>query len=145
MWTRYSLSLVAFLAFGVRGGHPEGKGPPHLKDFHTFREVKVHLIDPLKSDEDKIVEATEIGDGHHLENLHLLVTESEEAKVLFDIDLLLNRELLPQNYFQKYHRKVSRKKLSVLGIYLTNDLLYGRLFSTILHFCSSLNFTKGRD
>ena len=103
MWAN-SLSLVAlaaatFLVSEVRCG----VGGPE-KDFHTFREVQVHLKDPQRQQAPILL--TEQGDGHHLGSLNLEIHDLE-ANSLFEVDLSLNRELIPKKYFQKYHKKVS--------------------------------------
>ena len=103
MWAS-SLNLVAlaatFLVSEVKCG--VGGGPE--KDFHTFREVQVHLKDPRG--QQAPIRVTEQGDGHHLGSLNLEI-HSLEANPIFEVDLTLNRELIPKKYFQKYHKKVS--------------------------------------
>ena len=77
-------SLIVALAFGLVIEAVRGK------DFHTFKEVKVRL----KGQEE-------------LSGLQIL----EENKVLFDVDLMANYDLLPKNYFQRYHKEVKYCKL----------------------------------
>ena len=95
----FSLLLTVGLGFEVVG-HRDG-GPS--KDFHTFREVKVRLKD-LKNGRTE-VDTSSLGNGHHLDGLGLEIFEVD-GNVLFDLDLQLNRDLLPQHYFQKFHQKV---------------------------------------
>ena len=107
MWAN-SLSLVALVATNLVIEVNCGVRAP-AKDFHTFREVQVHLKDP-KSPQKTSIHLTETGDGHHIDGLNLEVydlQDQESDTPVFEVDLSLNRELIPQNYFQKYHRKVS--------------------------------------
>lgn len=73
------------------------------KDFHTFRQVTVHLADPKKANQ-KVADSSSDSNGLHIDGLNLQIFEAQN--LLFDIDLLLNYDLLPQKYFQKYHRQV---------------------------------------
>ena len=103
MWAS-SLSLVALAATSLVFEVNCGASAP-AKDFHTFREVQVHLKDP-QSQRNSIL-LTETGDGRHIDGLNLEVYDQESETPVFEVDLSLNRELIPQNYFQKYHREVS--------------------------------------
>ena len=120
MWPGLSLIVFVAVIFGTRvdGGRRHG-GPS--EDFHSFHEVKVRLKD-LKNGRTE-VDTSSLGNGHHLDAVGLVIMEAaKEAKnvssssststtsnrVLFELDLHLNRDLLPQHYFQKYHKKVRR-------------------------------------
>ena len=103
MWAS-SLSLFALVATFLVSEVKCGVGGGPEKDFHTFREVQVHLKDPRG--QQAPIRVTEQGDGHHLGSLNLEI-HSLEANPIFEVDLTLNRELIPQKYFQKYHKKVS--------------------------------------
>ena len=106
MWIGLSLFLLLVaidLGFVRVGGHGAGGHPS--KDFHVFREVKVRLID-LKNDRFTQLDSSSLGNGFHQDGLGLQISEVG-GHVLFDLDLHLNRDLLPQHYFQKYHHKVS--------------------------------------
>ena len=113
MWAS-SLSLVALAATFLVSEVKCGVGGPE-KDFHTFREVQVHLKDPQR--QQAPIRLTEQGDGHHLGSLNLEIHDLE-ANPIFEVDLSLNRELIPQKYFQKYHKKVS---LLYLDTFQTNQ------------------------
>ena len=107
MWIGLSLLLLAIdlgdLGFVRVGGHG-ARGPS--KDFHAFREVKVRLND-LKNGRFQL-DSSSLGNGYHQDGLGLQISEVVgKGHVLFDLDLHLNRDLLPQHYFQKYHHKVS--------------------------------------
>ena len=102
MWAS-SLSLVALAATFLVSEVRCGVGGPE-KDFHTFREVQVQLKDPRG--QQTPIFLTEQGDGHHLGSLNLEILDLE-ANPIFELDLSLNRELIPRKYFQKYHKKVS--------------------------------------
>ena len=102
MWAS-SLNLVALAATFLISEVRCGVGGPE-KDFHTFREVQVQLKDPRG--QQAPIRVTEQGDGHHLGSLNLEIHDLE-ANPLFEVDLTLNRELIPKKYFQKYHKKVS--------------------------------------
>ena len=113
MWIGLSLFLLLVaidLGFVRVGGHGAGGHPS--KDFHVFREVKVRLND-LKNDRFTQLDSSSLGNGFHQDGLGLQISEVggqhevHDDNVLFDLDLHLNRDLLPQNYFQKYHHKVS--------------------------------------
>ena len=109
MWA-YSLSVVALAAtLQISEAKSEASDRP-AKEFHTFREVQVYLRDPEQPQGPPIL-LTEKSDGHHIGSLNLEVQDME-ASVLFEIDLTLNRELIPTNYFQKYHKKVSHQKIA---------------------------------
>ena len=98
-----SLSLVLGVLTLAEGGPGSPKKPPN--DFHTFREVTVHLKEPKGQEP---IKSTDLKNGLHVDGLNLQIFEDGDT-LLFDIDLLLNRELLPQTYFQKYHRKVRKE------------------------------------
>ena len=118
MWAN-SLSLVVLWAvlavFKVKRGTAQDSSGPPVKDFHTFKEVLVHLKDPQWASP---VHLTEKGDGHHFGSLNLEIHDREtpNENPVFEVDLTLNRELIPQNYFQKYHQKVSPLKKTIFEI-----------------------------
>ena len=132
MWAS-SLSLVALAATFLVSEVRCGVGGPE-KDFHTFREVQVHLKDPQR--QQAPIRLTEQGDGHHLGSLNLEIHDLE-ANPLFEVDLSLNRELIPQKYFQKYHKKVSLPynryfpDQSLCSFYALGTLNYIRVYYTI--------------
>lgn len=74
------------------------------KDFHTFKQVSVHLLDPKKPHQK--VEHSKGKNDLHIDGLNLKIEEDQH--LLFDLGLLLNYDLLPQKYFQKYHRQVRK-------------------------------------
>ena len=103
MWKSLNLVLAALSLLLEAVGSSRGQQPKPSKDFHTLREVNVRLRDARKKEDHG-----GLGDQDQLpiENLYLQVSDKSNGQVLFDVDLLLNRQLLPKNYFQKYHRKV---------------------------------------
>ena len=110
MWPGLSLIVFVAVIFGTRVDGGRRRGGPS-EDFHSFHEVKVRLKD-LKNGRAE-VDTSSLGNGHHLDAVGLDIMEAENAttsynRVLFKLDLHLNRDLLPQHYFQKYHKKVRR-------------------------------------
>ena len=111
MWTSFfGLVLVTYgLFFEVVASLATAKS----KDFHTFREVKVRLKNPESLQKNEVLRETSLLQGGqlHLSSLRVQILEANapaDEELLFDVDLLLNHHLLPQNYFQKYHQKVSK-------------------------------------
>jgi hypothetical protein len=101
MWRTIVFGLISSLAVISEAAI----GGPS-RDFHTHIEVIPRLKDPKNHGVDIV--STSVEGASHLDGLSLEVVEAANAdhKVLFNVDLTLNRDLIPQKYFQKYHKKV---------------------------------------
>ena len=85
----------------------------HPRVFHarSKREIKTTLSDVIASR------------GRHLD--HLTVTFEDEDEREFVLDLQLNRQLIPENYFQRTHKQVGTFwQFSFLFLILSNLLLF---------------------
>ena len=77
-------------------------------------------LNDLKNDRFTQLDSSSLGNGFHQDGLGLQISEVggqhgvHDDNVLFDLDLHLNRDLLPQNYFQKYHHKVRKRNTRII-------------------------------